>query len=232
MKVDHIDHMGTDLRIVNAARVSFNKWKDEFDDADAGLLRYLAVHRHDSPFFHPQITLRIEAPIYVARQLFRHEVGASETDDGSHGSAYGMVYGPKNEVSRRYVDDTPEIEFPKLWRGRPLRGQTKQGSSVVLPIDQQSLINMRIKKFVDFIIQEYDWLLAQGVAPEQARTVLPMATITKWIWTGSIAFFARVCRDRLAPDAQAETREVAVAIDTIMREIYEVSWPMLLGETN
>ena len=214
-QVDYIDHMGNDLRVINAARVSFDKWKDEFNTSDSRLLRYLAEHHHDSPFFHPQVCLRVETPIFVARQLFRHEVGAS-----------------KNEVSRRYVDDTPVFEFPTEWRERPDGGRSKQGSGGLLPTPLQEAINSRIGQFTEHVIELYDWLLDTGVAPEQARTVLPMALLTKWIWTGSLAFFARVCKDRLAPDAQAETREVAVQIDAIMRELFVESWPLLLGETN
>ena len=211
-RVQYIEHMGTDLRVTNAARVSFNKWKDEFDDADAKLLRYLAEHRHDSPFFHPQVCMIVEAPIFVARQLFRHEVGKA-----------------LNEVSRRYVDEAPEVELPVVWRGRPGRGQSKQGSSGPLP--NQEEIQRVADAAIAAALKGYDDLLALGVAPEQARVVLPLATMTKWIWTASLAFYSRVCRDRLAPDAQAETRDVAAQIDAIMRDIYTTAWPLLLGET-
>ena len=213
MKVEYIDHMGDDLRVVNAARVSFDNWKDEFSTADARLIRYLAEHHHDSPFFHPQICLRVEAPIFVARQLFRHEIG-----------------GAKNEVSRRYVDGTPEIEFPTIWRERPGTGRSKQGSGEPMENNTQWIINSRMAMFTAHVIHEYEWLLETGVAPEQARAILPMATITKWIWTGSLSFFSRVCRDRLAPEAQQETRDVALQIDAIIRERYPYSWPVLIGE--
>lgn len=212
-RVDYLDHMGNDLRVVNAARVSFDKWKEEFDTSDRNLIRYLAEHRHDSPFFHPQVCIRVETPIFVARQLFRHEVG-----------------GAKNEVSRRYVDDTPELEFPTEWRERPGAGRSKQGSGGLLPQGIQDQINSRIGHFAEHVIGLYDWMLSMGVAPEQARTVLPMALLTKWIWTCSLSFLSRVCRDRLAPEAQQETREVAVQIDAIVRELFPVSWPVLLGE--
>ena len=204
--------MGSDLFIVNCARVSFNRWKDEFEDVDRKLLRYLAEHHHDSPFFHPQVCFRVTAPIYVARQLYRHEVGAS-----------------KNEVSRRYVTDDIIIEMPEVIRGFPKDGR-KQGSSGPLQrfkqIGAKRLIGLAFK----FAVKTYDMLLELGVAPEQARIVLPLALQTKWIWTGSLSFYSRVCRDRLSNDAQEETRQIAVMIDAVMRELFPESWPLLIGE--
>lgn len=211
MKVTYLNHMGNDLMVVNTARVSFDKWKDEFTNNDERLLEYLADHHHDSPFFHPQIQLRVEAPIYVARQLYRHEVGAS-----------------KNEVSRRYVDDEPEFEWPFEWRSRPGARQTKQGSGNPLRTDIQIAADKQVMELEAIIKQTYQSLLDLGVAPEQARTVLPMSLITKWIWTGSLFFFARVCRDRLSSDAQSETREVAMAISEIMKDLFPVCWPLLM----
>ena len=219
MLVEYIDHMGGDMRVVNTARVSFDKWIDEelpLSKGDEGLIRYLGNHEpiHISPFFHPQVCLRVSTPIYVARQLFRHEVGASI-----------------NEVSRRYVDDTPVLEFPTEWRARPGRGQTKQGSGGLLPPAVQKEINGWIGEFTEYVIGRYEWLLDTGVAPEQARTILPLALETKWIWTCSLAFLGRVCEHRLDGDAQEETRVVAQQIDAIMRELYPVAWPVVLKET-
>ena len=218
MLVEYIDHMGGDMRVVNTARVSFDMWKNEAWDpsaGDQGLIRYLGDHEpmHISPFFHPQVCLRLTTPIYVARQLFRHEVGASI-----------------NEVSRRYVDDTPILEFPTEWRERPGRGMTKQGSGGLLPLEAQEEINCWIGVFTDYILGKYEWLLSIGVAAEQARTVLPLSLETKWIWTCSLAFLGRVCVHRLDGDAQEETRGVAKQIDAIMRPLYPVAWPVVLGE--
>ena len=214
MDVQLIDWMGDDLRVVNAARVSFNKWKNEFDDLDRRLLRYLCEHHHDSPFFHPQICFRIEAPIYVARQLFRHEVG-----------------GAKNEVSRRYVTEEVIIELPDTLRWTPGKDK-KQGSGPPMSWLMQRRLKMAMQESFNKSIAAYEHLLESGVAPEQARIVLPLALQTKWIWTGSLAFYHRVCRDRMSNDAQEETRLVANLIDTHLREIFPVSWPLLLGETN
>ena len=193
MKVDLIDHMGTDLRVVNAARVSYAKHHVNFGGNDRQLLRYLAEHNHWSPFAHPQLTFRISASIAVARQLFRHQVGLTV-----------------NEVSRRYVTDEPVFDLPEVWRSAPEPGQSKQGSG-------PSLENQGgLRAIVDIVTERcqkgYESLIAWGVAPEQARLVLPMATVTEWYWTGSLMAFIRVCKERLAPDAQAETRAVAEVI--------------------
>ena len=212
LTVEYLAHMGGDLLVVNAARVSFAKWKDEFDDKDAGLLRYLEQHGHESPFFHPQVCLRITAPIYVARQLFRHEVGGS-----------------KNEVSRRYVTFEPVMDVPEVIRGFPT-GNRKQGSGARLDGVQE----VQAKRLMESAFKEaqraYESLLQQGVAPEQARIVLPLALETQWIWTGSLAFFARVCRDRLASDAQEETQVVARQIAQIMKELFPAAWPVTLRD--
>ena len=206
MQVDYIMHMGSDLLVVNAARVSFNKWKDEFDDRDERLIQFLGEHEHVSPFFHPQVCLRVAAPIYVARQLYRHEVG-----------------GVKNEVSRRYVTYEPVLEMPELFRGKPVGG-AKQGSYGVLSEPQQTEAHKLTQRVFDLTREAYQALLEMGVAPEQARIVLPLALETIWIWTGSLAFFARVCRHRLQADAQEETQVIAQAIDQIIRPLFPVAW--------
>ena len=210
MQVDYLDHMGGDLLVVNAARVSMDNWKYKFDSRDERLLTYLGNHEHISPFFHPQICLRVTAPIYVARQLFRHEVG-----------------GAKNEVSRRYVDDTPEIELPTVWRKRPTGG-VKQGSGEDFSEFEQQLISESMQQVVDYLIERYDAFIRMGVAPEQARVILPLAMLTKWIWTGSLEFFARVCRHRLLGDAQAETREIALQIHRIIFPLFPHAWKVAL----
>ena len=211
MLVEYIDSMGTDLLAVNAARVSYDKWKDKFGTDDERLLEYLAEHEHISPFFHPQICIRVSAPIYVARQLFRHEVG-----------------GAKNEVSRRYVDEDPVFEWPTVWRGRPVRGQSKQGSSEPIEFIGQYDSNKIVADLEEKIRSVYRQLLANDVAPEQARVVLPLSLQTKWIWTGSLYFFKRVCDHRLSPDSQVETRDVAIQIDNIARHLFPYTWAALM----
>jgi len=218
--VELIDSMGSDLSVVNAARVSFHKesaWDYLYDnhdghgppvlkDSDARLISYLSKHGHWSPFAHTSITFRISAPIFVARQLVKHQVG-----------------GVWNEVSRRYVDEEPEFYFPEVWRGRPVNA--KQGSSgeVDIPDDW-------FKSMVGIALQTYDGLLAKGVAPEQARMVLPQNTMTEWWWTGSLMFFARVCKQRLDPHAQEETRDIAQLINDHIPKEFTVSWKALMNE--
>lgn len=230
MQVNLIDHMGSDLTVVNAARVSFDKeseWEkvpkdpliygddegtwDELSDKDTKLIGYLAKHNHWSPFAHTSIQLRIKAPIFVARQLVKHQVG-----------------GVWNEVSRRYVDSEPEFWFPEVWRGRP--ANAKQGSTGVLDSKQPDMdIDIYTHDIVRKTVQLYSDLLTTGVAPEQARMILPQNMMTEWYWTGSLMFFCRVCRERLAPGAQAETREVAEQIAEIVAPLFPVSWAALMA---
>lgn len=233
MNVTLVDHMGTDLTVVNAARVSFDKesaWEQaevyaygdqDYPEAlinvlgnkDAKLIKYLADHNHWSPFAHTTIQLRIKAPIFVARQLVKHQVG-----------------GVWNEVSRRYVDSEPEFWFPDQWRGRP-EGSMKQGSSgVVTEIVHGGKIDVFTHNHVRETLRVYMQLLKSGVAPEQARMILPQNMMTEWYWTGSLMFFVRVCRERLAPGAQMETREIAERIAEIVAPLFPVSWSALMGE--
>ena len=225
MNVDLVDHMGTDLTVVNAARVSFDKasdWKLDFSkdhkfgdnvlsDADTKLIHYLAKHNHWSPFAHTSIQLRIKAPIFVARQLVKHQVG-----------------GVWNEVSRRYVDSEPEFFFPEVWRGRPTDGM-KQGSSGAVTHVHGVLVSHGAQYAASTALGTYNQLIDGGVAPEQARMILPQNMMTEWYWTGSLMFFARVCKERLAPGAQAETRDVASLIAREVELLFPVSWNALIG---
>ncbi len=199
MKVTYRRHMGDDLTVVDAARVSFDK-ESEWDhhpenpdtnyglpylkDADVKLINYLAKHNHWSPFAHTSVQLRVKAPIFVARQLVKHQVG-----------------GVWNEVSRRYVDSEPEFWFPEVWRGRP-EGSIKQGSSGVVKnvrfhdangsgVEYQ--VGPTVQNFITHSLGIYEDLLDGGVAPEQARMVLPQNMQTEWIWTGSLMFWCVMC---------------------------------------
>lgn len=231
IKVDYVDHMGTDLTVVNAARVSFDKqteWvqsaKDQviygdndgywcaLSEADTKLIAYLANHNHWSPFAHTSIQLRVKAPIFVARQLVKHQVG-----------------GVLNEVSRRYVDSEPEFYFPEVWRGRPTDGM-KQGSSGVVTHVHGVLVSHGAQYAASTALGTYNQLIDGGVAPEQARMILPQNMMTEWYWTGSLMFFARVCAQRLDPHAQAETSEVARQIANIVRPLFPVSWMALTAK--
>jgi thymidylate synthase (FAD) len=204
MTVELIDSMGSDLSVVNAARVSFAKFHDEVEENDPKLIHYLAKHNHWSPFAHCFLSFRIKAPIFVARQLVKHQVGLAW-----------------NEVSRRYVDDEPEFYFPEVWRGKPINA--KQGSNGVVELDGD-----RIRKWSSSSLVLYQELLKEGVAPEQARMVLPLNTMTEWIWSGSLYAFARVCKLRLDAHSQSETREVAQLINDLVPEGFKRSWLALL----
>jgi len=220
--VQYVDHMGSDLTVVNSARVSFNKdsdWDSEHHwtgsrqhklaERDQKLIGYLAKHKHWTPFAHPQITLRIKAPIFIRTQLFKHKVGFTE-----------------NEVSRRYVSDPPSVYMPR-WRGKPTNG-AKQGSEDFMPIDDDyNTVNRHYEMCVRDALQTYEELLKRGVAPEQARSVLPQGTYTEWWWTGSLAAFARVFAQRSDPHAQWECRQYAEAISLIIEPLFPHSWAAL-----
>ena len=209
MQVTLINSMGNDQTVVDAARVSFAKTADNYTEAqNEKLIQYLARHNHWTPFGHAQATFHIEAPIFVARQLVKHQVG--------------LVW---NEVSRRYVDDSPRFFSPSSWR--PRSEDKKQGS------DKHDIIaDMRqawkiYESAIHDISKTYGILLEMGVAPEQARMVLPQSMMTEWYWTGSLAAWSRVCRLRVSDDAQAETERIALDISREMRQLFPVSWTAL-----
>jgi len=207
--VEYVSHMGDDLTVVNAARVSFNKESEEFSGKDEKLIGYLAKHNHWTPFAHPQITLRIKAPIFIRAQLGKHQVG--------------LVM---NEVSRRYVTDEPQFYTPE-WRAAPTDG-AKQGSSnfvddVPLVAEMDEIYNRVVLEALD----TYNRLLARGVAPEQARAVLPQGTYTEWWWTGSLSAFARIYAQRIDAHAQWEVQQYAKAISEIIAPLYPHSWKAL-----
>ncbi len=204
IEATYIDHMGSDLSVVNAARVSFGKKHTEFDDKrDTKLINYLAKHKHLSPFNHTFITFHVKAPVFVARQLVKHE------------------YMPWNEISRRYVDDEPEFYVPDSWRGRS--ADKKQGSEGVVYTNAEA-------DFVDYTaLRVYKELLEDGVAPEQARMVLPQSTMTEWYWSGTLGAFAKMCNLRCKEDTQYESRLVADQISEKLMELYPVSFKALMG---
>ena len=220
MEVKLIDHMGSDLTVVNAARVSFDKvseWNVIADDGvignylkteDENLIKYLAKHNHWTPFGHCSLQFHIKAPIFIARQLGKHQVG--------------LVW---NEVSRRYVDSKPEFFDPQLFRGRA--ENKKQGS------DPLSSIEYDMKPLIEYVTQCYENMLNKGICPEQARMVLPQAMYTEWYWSGSLASFARVCNLRCKEDTQLETRFIAHEISSLAKEHFPVSWKYLTtGDLN
>ena len=207
--VEVLGQFGDDLTVVNAARVSFDKVSTELVEGDKKLIRYLANHDHVSPFFHPQIRLRIKMPIFVLREYFRHNIGLS-----------------RNEVSRRYVDFVPECWVPRPEEIRERDPKTKQGSKSTAVHDSEcawQLMDDQVKSS----LKTYDQLLAIGVAPEVARSILPQSMYSLVYETGSLAAYARICNLRLDPTAQKEIRDYATAIHTIMQKLFPISWEAL-----
>jgi len=218
--VEYVDHMGSDLTVVNAARVSFAKtseWEITKDGAyvlstrDQKLIKYLAEHNHWTPFAHPQITLRIKAPIFVRTQLFKHKVGFTE-----------------NEISRRYVTNEPEVYLPN-WRSAPTNG-AKQGSSDFIYDSIIADFDVNYENTVSKSVNLYNELIKQGVAPEQARAVLPQGTYTEWWWTGSLSAYARVFKQRIDTHAQWEVQQYADGIGKILEPLFPHSWAVLTAK--
>ena len=218
MLVTLVDHMGTDLSVVNAARVSMAKESDWqwlsadqeiLPERDEKLIKYLSDNNHWTPFGHAFATFRIKAPIFVARQLVKHQVGLCW-----------------NEVSRRYVDEEPEFWFPKVLRQRPVGG-IKQGSGDNHWSSREwcNLLHRRCEES----LLVYGNMIGDCVAPEQARMILPLNTHTEWIWSGSMAAWGRVCKLRIDPHAQQETREIAEKISDEMTRLFPVSWSALMS---
>lgn len=217
-----IDHMGSDLSVVNAARVSFGKesqaveWLNYdypngnrcgdliavLDKRDTKLIKYLAKHKHLSPFGHAFASFHVKAPIFVARQLVKHK------------------FLRWNEISRRYVDDEPEFYVPEVWRGKS--ADKKQGS------EGEALTYVQDWDTYAGPLKVYRELLGDGVAPEMARMVLPQSTMTEWYWSGSLDAFASMCKLRCAYDTQYESRIVANQISDVVRDLFPVSWDALL----
>ena len=205
MEVELIDHMGSDLSIVNAARVSFAKVHKKFDEkSDTKLINYLAKHNHWSPFGHASTQFHIKAPVFVARQLVKHQIGLTW-----------------NEVSRRYVNTEVEFYEPTEWR---LAAENKkQGSS-------EETVEYSISSAHKFAKQCYENMLDLGIAPEMARMVLPQSLYTEWYWSGTLYAFARVCNLRCKPDAQKETQNVGWGIGKPARKLFPASWQALRDE--
>lgn len=241
IKATLIDHMGSDISTVNAARVSFGKksepdgWKwyeypdgaasgdyiTVLNDRDTKLVRYLAKHKHLSPFGHAFASFHVKAPIFVARQLVKHK------------------FLRWNEISRRYVDDEPELHHPDEWRGRSK--DKKQGSEGVVDLYNTShlggdfygdfgewTLRDRLHGNLSETLEIYHILIKSGVAPEQARMLLPQSTMTEWYWSGSLDAFASMCVLRCAPDSQYESRIVANQISKVLGELFPVSWSALM----
>jgi thymidylate synthase (FAD) len=207
--VELIDTFGDDLTVVNAARVSFHKESTEMKPADAKLIKYLAEHQHVTPFFHPQARFRIKMPIFVAREWYRHQIGFA-----------------RNEVSRRYVDSKAECWVPAVEDLRARDPKLKQGSRPD-PIAEAATAHAEVGTFMADAVAFYEKLLADGIAPEIARCVLPQSMYTEFIETGSLAAYARLCGLRLGTDAQKEIRTYAGGLASLLTPRFPVSWAAL-----
>lgn len=212
--IEVLEVFGSDLTVVNAARVSFAKEVSEMTERDGKLIQFLAKHDHISPFFHPQVRLRVKMPIFVAREWFRHCVGLA-----------------RNEVSRRYVDSTPEIWFPSVDGLRERDPKLKQGSKDTAVDGADSLVE-EIKASGKQSVAFYESLLARGVAPEIARSVLPQGMYTEFIETGSLAAYARIWGLRTDPGAQREIQTYARALETLLLPYFPVSWGALTASSD
>lgn len=223
--IELLDVFGNDLTVVNAARVSFNKEsefepiRDGYGDAakvvghrlsakDQSLIEYLAQNNHVTPFFHPQLRFRIKMPIYIVREWYRHTVGFA-----------------RNEVSRRYVTFEPEFFVPCELRKRD--ANVKQGSSSEIHERNDELLS-NIRKINHKALELYNYLLEQGVCPEQARGVLPQSMYTEFVETASLAAYARLANLRLDNSAQKEIREYAGLLSCIVEKLFPVSWRALV----
>jgi len=208
MQIELVDSMGTDLKVVNSARVSFAKTKKKVDVSDKKLINYLANHNHWSPFAHTCLQFYIKAPMFVARQLAKHQVG--------------LVW---NEVSRRYINTEPEYwKANNKWR--KAADDKKQGSSIDL-IASQQIAEHAYADACRHSVDAYKLLISMGVCPEQSRAVLPVSLYTEWYWTGSVYAFSRVCNLRMAEDAQKETQDVVKEISFRCSKAFPISWAAL-----
>ena len=219
MKVELVDSAGGDLSVVNSARVSFAKEVADMDTKDVGLIRYLAKHRHDTPFRHNFIQLRCKVPLFLARQLMKHQAGLTW-----------------NEESRRYIDEVPEFYYPKEWRKRPDKS-IKQGSgdgvvdkvTVTLPDSEPNTMRPHIAHSI-WIAKAtilYEDMLNAGVAPEMARMVLPQSMMVNFIWSGNLLAFHHVYKLRSGDGAQAEAVEFAKLLKEAIQPAFPISWEAL-----
>ena len=218
IEATYVDHMGTDLTVVNAARVSFGKKSEALgtsgvegqpmtpilNDPDKKLIKYLAKHKHMSPFGHCFASFHVKAPVFVARQLVKHK------------------FLRWNEISRRYVSDNPEFYRPEIWRGKS--DDKKQGSAGKIASGSPDIVSFHLNKVA---LDNYKLLLHHGVCPEQARMVLPQSTMTEWYWSGSLDAFSDMCKLRCKSDTQYETRIVADHISNLMLNLFPESWSAL-----
>ena len=215
IKVELVDKMGNDLTVANVARVSFKKWKEAKDAGDDKLIHFLAEHQHTTPFRHPHVMVRCSTPIWLARQLGKHQVGMDW-----------------NEVSRRYVKETPEL-FQQEFRKAP-DGSIKQGSAgVVKNVPYVQIYDYAmddIHTIQAALLRWYDEMILQGIAPETIRGYMPQNMMTQWVWTGSLLAFAHVYNLRIDAHAQKEAQVFAQKLGEVVQPLFPVAWSELTGE--
>lgn len=200
MKVELLDYFGSDKMAVDVARVSYGKIKEQFDDKDVRLIKFLVEHKHTSPFRHAQLQFRVQCPIYVERQLFKHQVGWSA-----------------NSISGRYVDFSDSYDLPKQLRYQSK--DSKQGSAGDIPEYENSMLLIKMRELIEKSKDLYEELVQAGVSKEQCRIVLPLCLETTFVWTGSMLAFLHLCELRLKPDAQKETRDV---VEEMLKQVKSI----------
>jgi thymidylate synthase (FAD) len=199
-KIELLEYFGSDLMVTNVARVSYGKFKDDFDDKDKKLIKYLVEHKHTSPFRHSQLQFRVKCPIYVERQIFKHQVGIST-----------------NSISGRYVDFSDSYDIPNQLRYQSK--DSKQGSSGDLEIEENSYFVQKMNDLVKSAKELYSEMESAGIAKEQCRAILPLCLETTFIWTGSLLAFIHLCNLRIKPDTQKETRLVVEQMLELVKNI-------------
>jgi thymidylate synthase (FAD) len=220
--VELLDRMGSDLTTVESARVSFLKGATELGEREVRLIKYLAEHEHTSPFRHAQLMLRLKAPLFVARQLWKHIVGITpefDLEDRFTGFSGGVKDAGWNEASARYVELQEEFYIPASWRAQS--ASNKQGSAGPLAVQAEAAAAYR--RGLEAAYAAYQQLIELGAAKEQARIVLPQSIYTHWIWTGSLQAFLHVIDLRTKPDAQWETQQYGNAVRAIVAEYFPVA---------
>ena len=200
MKVELLDYFGSDKMAVDVARVSYGKIKEQFDDKDVRLIKFLVEHKHTSPFRHAQLQFRVQCPIYVERQLFKHQVGWSA-----------------NSISGRYVDFSDSYELPKQLRYQSK--DSKQGSAGDIPEYENTMLLIKMRELIEKSKDLYEELVQAGVSKEQCRIILPLCLETTFVWTGSMLAFLHLCELRLKPDAQKETRDV---VEEMLKQVKSI----------
>ncbi|MBP1996512.1 FAD-dependent thymidylate synthase [Paenibacillus eucommiae] len=220
-----VDHMGSDLTVVNAARVSYAKESLELSDRDIKLIKFLSREGHTSPFRHAITQFEVYAPLMVARQWWKYVVGSA------HYEGTGDSLDAWNESSRRYITEEPAFYFPEAgeWRSKP--ENSKQGSGAIIEWELGEKYSRELIDYTELGISKYEAALADGICAEQARLFLPAyGMYVRWYWTASVQSIAHFLKQRLEHDAQKEIQDYAKAILELIRPLFPVSLEQLMSE--